>query len=327
MKKNFNLLIAACFLINTVQAQVNCPSGLMGVSSPNVGIGTTTTTSAFGVHLFGGLGRSIPQGLYIERSDTPATNQDCALSIHFSSNGFTSASIGGGSCNFMLHPSINTPSPDMAFSTNTVKPQLIIKNSGRVGIGTINPSDKLEINSGSNGRSGLRFTKLNALTSTSATPGDFNCNKVLTVDNNGEVILIDLTTCTSSSKMANTDEQVSDLQSQIEILQAQVQELQTLIHQISSVELKSTIKPISQLEVFPNPSADHISVSYKTGNVSTENKLVLTNMMGETLKEVKLFHADDVVDISISDLTSGNYILVLFSDGVPVKNTKVNVVK
>jgi hypothetical protein len=59
-----------------------------------------------------------------------------------------SVGIAGGSCAFRLVPSVNTPNPDMAFSCNTVSPQMIIKNNGSIGVGTATPNDKFEINSG-----------------------------------------------------------------------------------------------------------------------------------------------------------------------------------
>ncbi|MFZ1635930.1 MAG: hypothetical protein WAT43_18745, partial [Chitinophagales bacterium] len=101
------LFVLAAVLGLSLNAQINSPSGVMGISTPNVGIGTTSTIGTIGVHILGGIGQPIPQGLYIQRADFPATNQDCAMSILFSSNAFTSATIGGGSASFYLTPSIN----------------------------------------------------------------------------------------------------------------------------------------------------------------------------------------------------------------------------
>jgi hypothetical protein len=114
-------------------------------SGGNIGIGTATPLSNYGVHILGGIGDAQAQGLYIQRADNPPTNQDCALGIGFSSNLFTGVGIGGGSCGFILTPSVNTPSPDMAFSTNSVAPQMIIKFSGKVGIGTAAPNHHFEL--------------------------------------------------------------------------------------------------------------------------------------------------------------------------------------
>jgi hypothetical protein len=305
-----------------LNAQINSPSGTMGISSPNVGIGTTTTVSGFGVHLLGGIGQAIPQGLYIQRADSPPTNQDCALGIQFSSNAFTGAGIGGGSCSFILTPSINTPAPDFAFSTNSVKPQFIIKNSGRIGINTVNPGDKLEINSGTNGRSGLRFSKLTALTATTATPGDFACNKVLTVDNNGEVILIDLSTCGSSSKIASTTDELMVLQNQIAILQQQITELQSIINE-TGVNGKLTGSTLPAMKIAPNPTTKHAEVTYTLPIETKSAFLIVTNMLGETVLQVQLNLDSNSTQINVEDLSPGTYINTLVSNGVNIASSQL----
>lgn len=327
MKKMKTVFIASCLFTSAMYAQVNCPSGLMGTSSPNVGIGTTTTTSLFGVHILGGIGQSIPEGLYIERADTPITNQNNALRIDFTSNAYSAVSLAGGTCNFMLYPGSSTVGPDMTFSTNSTKPQLIIKNSGKVGIGTHTPQDKLEIHSGKTDRSGLRFSKLTALSSTTTPASDFDCNKVLTVDNTGEVILIDLTTCMSSSRIGNTDEQITELQEQITALQAQVHTLENLLSTMGEFTSKKTTIAAASLEVFPNPAAEKISVSFSPVDKNATHKIVLTNMMGELLLELNATNMNEIQELSVSELSAGNYNLTVFSNGVPVKSKLVNVVK
>jgi hypothetical protein len=58
-------------------------------------------------------------------------------------------------------------------------------NGGNIGIGTVNPNNKLEI-TGATGSSGLRFTNLNAASATTLSTG----GKVLSVDANGDIILV-----------------------------------------------------------------------------------------------------------------------------------------
>jgi hypothetical protein len=76
-------------------------------------------------------------------------------------------------------------------NTNVTTPDsLLVKYVGtgankKVGIGTVNPNNKLEI-TGASGSSGLRFTNLNAGTAT--TPS--TTGKVLSVDANGDIILV-----------------------------------------------------------------------------------------------------------------------------------------
>ncbi len=305
-----------------LNAQINSPSGVMGISTPNVGIGTTTTIAGLGVHLLGGIGQAIPQGLYIQRADFPPTNQDCALGIQFSSNAFTGSTIGGGSANFILTPSINTPSPDFAFSTNSVKPQFIIKNSGRIGINTVNPADKLEINSGTNGKSGLRFTKLTALTTTTSTPGDFACNKVLSVDNNGEVILLDLNTCFSSSRTGSSTDELTNLQNQIAVLQQQISELQNIVNEVG-VNGKSAPSILPALKISPNPVSKYAEVTY-TLPASTKNAtLNITNMLGETLLQYELNSASTTIEINVEGLLPGAYIYTLVVNNINIASNQL----
>jgi len=137
-------LIAAS---TAVQAQVNSPSGVMGTSPAGIGIGTVNPYGGYGVRIYGGIGRPIKQGLFIQRADNPPTNQDGALKIAFSSALFTTPGLGlaGGTCGFILKPTSNSLIPDMAFSTDSIVPQLVIKHSGFVGIGTAAPISKLEV--------------------------------------------------------------------------------------------------------------------------------------------------------------------------------------
>ncbi len=66
---------------------------------------------------------------------------------------------------------------------NGVNTMLVDPQTGRVGIGTTNPNNKLELNAGFN-QSGLRFTQLTASSTYQPSNG-----KMLSVDANGDVIL------------------------------------------------------------------------------------------------------------------------------------------
>jgi hypothetical protein len=110
----------------------------------NVGIGVSQP--AGGLHIRGGL-NTLNSGTFIlERKDNPVTNQNNLLTVGFSSNVFSSAITGGGSCAFMLNNPYNTA--DMAFSTNRSAPQLIIKPNGNVGINTTTPLQRLHVHNG-----------------------------------------------------------------------------------------------------------------------------------------------------------------------------------
>ena len=80
------------------------------------------------------------------------------------------------------------------YSTIPGNPTTTAIADGKIGIGTNSPNNTLEINSGSTTNSGLRFTQLNASSSTSTPNG-----KALSVNASGDVILIDSVGCSGSN--------------------------------------------------------------------------------------------------------------------------------
>jgi hypothetical protein len=82
----------------------------------------------------------------------------------------------------------------------TVALVMALTHDGLVGIGTVDPANKLEITHGSAGNSGLRFTNLTAA-STATTPAP--SNKVLTVNANGDVVLVSYTELNKAAVTAN----------------------------------------------------------------------------------------------------------------------------
>ncbi|MBC7440378.1 MAG: hypothetical protein H7250_10390 [Flavobacterium sp.] len=116
--------------------------------SGNVGIGIQTPTA--GLHVLGGqLPNQVNAVIKLERNDL--SNQAGVFSLMLSGSSWPSvaSSIGAGSACFKLEdPFGNTQNSDMAFSTNGISPQLILKHSGNVGIGTLLPTSKLEIQGG-----------------------------------------------------------------------------------------------------------------------------------------------------------------------------------
>lgn len=117
------------------------------LANGNLGLGTTNPTAA--LHLVTGVGTNqTPPIIKLDRND--GTNQSALLTVGLSSNGFTNFSgMGGGTAYFKVEdPYGNTPQPDMAFSTNNIAPQLIIKNNGTIGLGTNSPSAGLDVQNG-----------------------------------------------------------------------------------------------------------------------------------------------------------------------------------
>jgi hypothetical protein len=296
----------------------------------NLGLGISTPIATYGVEISGGIGRPLTNGLYIERADANPSNQDCALGIAFSSNSFSSVGIGGGSCAFKLVPSVNTPSPDIAFSCNQVAPQLIIKNNGSVGIGTAAPNDKFEINSGVAAHSGLRFTQMTAATPTNSSPGDFVCSKVLSVDNNGEVILIDLNSCGSSSKAASDDaSELANQQAQIDDLKSQIAELKALLGvKAGAVEKVSSYSSnASLIKIAPNPLSQSAIVSYELPADVTDAQIVISDSRGKVVKSYNLAPGTVQQEIGGSELSSGTYQYTLYVQGSKVDSKQMVVAK
>lgn len=109
-------------------------------------VGINTPNPAAGLHIVSGINRGTSPTFKLDRSDNPASNQNNVLTVGISSNIFTGAIVGGGSCAFMLDNPYGIS--DMAFSTNRTAPQMIIKPNGNVGIGTTTPSHKLQVEKG-----------------------------------------------------------------------------------------------------------------------------------------------------------------------------------
>jgi hypothetical protein len=147
--KNIQLTALLFMIAVASKAQISAnPSLISSVipsTSRNVGIGTNSPLG--GLHMLTGGGRNSNATFILERSDLPISNQRNKLTIGISSNMFTSPTVlPAGSCAFTLSNPYSVS--DMAFSTNQNAPQLIIKQNGNVGIGTINPLQKFDVQNG-----------------------------------------------------------------------------------------------------------------------------------------------------------------------------------
>jgi hypothetical protein len=147
--KNIQLTVLLFMIATVTKAQIstnpNVISSALPLNTRNVGIGTNTPLA--GLHILSGIGRSITPSFILERKDISSNIQTNKLNIGISSNTFPGSNVlPAGSCAFTLSNPNNTSA--MAFSTNQNAPQLIIKQNGNVGIGTINPLQKLDIQNG-----------------------------------------------------------------------------------------------------------------------------------------------------------------------------------
>ena len=127
----------------------------------NFGIGTNAPSRI--LHVFGTGVNNVAQ----LESNTPFTILTLKATGNLFNNGIASAG-----------------SDNISIVTNGSE-QVRVNSNGNVGIGTLVPNNKLEVRHGTAGNSGLRFTNLTSASATVASNG-----KALTVDVNGDVILV-----------------------------------------------------------------------------------------------------------------------------------------
>lgn len=135
------------------------------LSTGNVGIRTATPTEAFEIGNFGQFAISAPSG-----------SRDPGDIIFKNGDGTNKARI------------YSNPSFDKGLLFNgdgSGGTHMLLDSVGRLGIGTVLPNNRLEVVSGIPNTSGLRLTNL-----TSASPTVVTTGKALSVDANGDVILI-----------------------------------------------------------------------------------------------------------------------------------------
>ncbi|MCH8330660.1 MAG: T9SS type A sorting domain-containing protein, partial [Bacteroidetes bacterium] len=202
------------------------------------------------------------------------------------------------------------------YDGTTQNVQAILDSTGKFGIGTSTPGDRLEINSGTANKSGLRFTNLN-INSTVATPQVGFCRKVLTVNVDGEVILVDLDSCFTSSKtgggsvdmerqialereLANTKSQLENLQNEMADLRACISEL-TDCYKVTDVGGSNIMLD----QNYPNPFSRSTTITYHLSESGT-TELRIFDAMGVYLES--LVNEDQV---------EGSYSVVWDANGLP----------
>lgn len=239
-------------------------------------------------------------------------------SIHSLGSGNTNQ----GSGNFLIEEADD-------YMQNNVDRFLIQKGTGYVGIGTSLPNDKVEINSGLTARSGLRFTQLTALTPTSVIPADFDCRKVLTVDNNGEVILMSLDSCgQASSKQASDDSQLAIQQAQIDDLKSQIAELKAMIGYNSSFSAKTAdVKKAYLVQISPNPLSQKATVSYSLPADALNAQLSITDATGKVVIDYTLSAGSTEQVIDAGKFSSGVYQYSLFVNGKVMDSKQLVIAK
>ena len=162
------------------------------------------------------------------------------------------------------------------YTPNGVSPGIVAPTSGlivegKVGIGTSSPNNKVEITSGINGNSGLRFTDL---TSNYIPATSIASNRFLTVNQNGDVVL---------NKMANPIE-TNVLTSNANLMTSNVNSISsssTIINSISNSvnsnnQLITTVNGVASAPVnLPGTDEQSLSLTGNTLSLSNGNSVTL----------------------------------------------------
>ncbi|MFZ4678823.1 MAG: beta strand repeat-containing protein [Flavobacterium sp.] len=162
------------------------------------------------------------------------------------------------------------------FTPNGVTPGIVAPTSGlivegKVGIGTSSPNNKVEITSGINGNSGLRFTDL---TSNFTPATSIASNRFLTVNQNGDVVL---------NKIANPIE-TNVLTSNANLMTSNVNSISsssTIINSISNSvnsnnQLITTVNGVASAPVnLPETDEQSLSLTGSTLSISNGNSVTL----------------------------------------------------
>lgn len=167
----------------------------------------------------------------------------------------------------------------------------VVDANGNFGIGVSDPGNALEVNGGGAGLSGLRFTQINS----SSTAGSSN-GKVLTVDANGDIILVnDVTSTTTSSITLNGTNGNGNAS-------------------------RWTNMPAALTEIFANVSGVNVPssrVQYDLTNASQARFLVNVNTVGAATSQLRLQYSTDQVSWNYLDGGTG-YALGVNTQGLKV---------
>ena len=225
-----------------------------------------------------------------------------------------------------------------SFINTGIGPLVTVSNSGDVGIGTTTPGKKLEITSSDPDESGLRFTNLTYNTPTSGTSG--NCDKVLTVDNDGDVILVDLTDCSTSPKTAdieNIERELNATKEELQLLNEKFSRLEQQMEQNQIIQ-SNTIIPATQNDAInvrlgsvpvlyqntPNPFGVNTEISLFLPKSAVNAIIVFHDDFGKVLKEVVVEERGmNKINLDGRDLSSGIYTYSLMIDGDIIDTKKM----
>jgi hypothetical protein len=211
---------------------------------------------------------------------------------------------------------------------------MIITKDGDFGVGTSTPNNKLEITSNNAAESGLRFTNLTYNTPTSGTSG--NCDKVLTVDNDGDVILVDLTDCSTSPKTAdieNIERELNETKEQLQLLNEKFSRLEQQMEnqsgsvipamQNDAINVRLGSVPVLYQNT-PNPFGVNTEISLFLPKSAVNAMIVFHDDFGKVMKEVVVEQRGmNKINLDGRDLSSGIYTYSLMIDGDIIDTKKM----
>ncbi|HRO41762.1 MAG TPA: T9SS type A sorting domain-containing protein [Flavipsychrobacter sp.] len=86
-------------------------------------------------------------------------------------------------------------------------------------------------------------------------------------------------------------------------------------------------KATKVVDVYPNPAKDHVVFSYNLQNVGEGLKLIITDISGKPIKEIRLEHSKGITHWYTNDLPNGIYLYKLSDNKKQHGNGKVVIVK
>jgi hypothetical protein len=175
------------------------------------GAANTTGSSNYMLGTNAGLANTTGSGNYFLGDNTGGSNVNGSFNIYIGANAGNGTNVNGdnntavgfesgrgnatGNTNTFIGFRADANAASLSNATAigadakvSISNAVVLGNNANVGIGTSSPQTKLEITSGTGGVSGLRFTNL-----TSANTASTTASKVLSVDNAGNVILVNNT--------------------------------------------------------------------------------------------------------------------------------------
>ncbi len=87
--------------------------------------------------------------------------------------------------------------------------------------------------------------------------------------------------------------------------------------------IESVDKVDIKMLLYPNPAHDFLNLAIGATNQNQDAKIVLSNLQGQTLKEVDLQLTPVNLMLDLHDLTSGIYIVQYIVDGLVLKSEKL----